>query len=216
MINRTRKRITLLAASFILCGIYLFCARHFAAASPQKETEHGEEMYCYVNGREGIEGTRILSQRVDKKNYLFLPSGMDLSALQINFSCPLGEWVTFEDTLIRDKVLIDVLNKGTYNKEKEFYQLSFQVCNAEGLNKDFKLRIMQSEYIPAVFLVSDDPENEGRGWVESTPDHSNVAEASVYEMDEEGNLICKQKAEKLRIRGNFTASAKKESISDET
>ncbi len=209
MINRTRKRITLLAASFILCGIYLFCARHFAAASPQKETEHGEEMYCYVNGREGIEGTRILSQRVDKKNYLFLPSGMDLSALQINFSCPLGEWVTFEDTLIRDKVLIDVLNKGTYNKEKEFYQLSFQVCNAEGLNKDFKLRIMQSEYIPAVFLVSDDPENEGRGWVESTPDHSNVAEASVYEMDEEGNLICKQKAEKLRIRGNFTASAKK-------
>lgn len=120
MINRTRKRITLLAASFILCGIYLFCARHFAAASPQKETEHGEEMYCYVNGREGIEGTRILSQRVDKKNYLFLPSGMDLSALQINFSCPLGEWVTFEDTLIRDKVLIDVLNKGTYNKEKEF------------------------------------------------------------------------------------------------
>lgn len=209
MIYRTRKRIMLFSATLIICGVYFFILNYFDYSSPQEETKEGEGLYCYVNGREGMEGTKILSQRVDKKNYLFLPSGMDLSALQINFSCPLGEWVTYQDKIIRDKVLVDVLDQGTYNKEGEFYQLSFQICDAEGVKKDYKLRIMRSEYIPAVFLVSDDPENEGRGWVESTPDHSNVAEASVYELDEEGNLICKQKAEKLRIRGNFTASAKK-------
>ncbi len=207
--NRTRKRIMLFSATLLICGIYLFLSKHFAGSSSQEETKDEEELYCYVNGREGIEGTKILSQRADKKNYLFLPSGMDLSALQINFSCPLGQWVTYQDSVIRDKVSIDVLKQGKYNKEEEFYQLSFQICDAQGVRKDYKLRIMQSKYIPAVFLVSDDPENEGRGWVESTPDHSNITEASVYELDEEGNLICRQKAEKLRIRGNFTASAKK-------
>ncbi|MCM1258843.1 MAG: CotH kinase family protein [Roseburia sp.] len=208
MVDRKGKRVLLISVTLLICGIYIFISDIIAKSSPQEETESGENLYCYVDGREGISGTRIINQEVDEKNYLFLPSGMDLSALVLNFSCPLGEWVTFNDSIIKDKIVIDVFNQGTYNKEEKTYKLLFQVCDAGGLAEDYELWIMESSNIPSVFLVSDD-EAEGRSWVEATKDHSNVAEASVYELDKNGYLICKQRAEKLRIRGNFTASAKK-------
>lgn len=208
MVDRKGKRVLLVSLTLLICGIYIFISDFIAKSSPQKETETGENLYCYVDGREGIDGTRIVVQQVHERNYLFLPGGMDLSALVLNFSCPLGEWVTFQDNIIKDKIVIDVFRQGTYSKEEEAYQLSFQVCNAGDMAEEYELWIMESSDIPAIFLVSD-KEEEGRSWVESTPDHSNVAEASIYELDEEGNLICRQRAEKLRIRGNFTASAKK-------
>lgn len=208
MVDRKGKRVLLVSVTLLICGIYIFITDFIAKSSPREEKETGENLCCYVDGREGIDGTRIVVQQVHERNYLFLPGGMDLSALVLNFSCPLGEWVTFQDNIIKDKIVINVFRQGTFSKEEEAYQLSFQICNAGDMPEEYELWIMESSDIPAVFLVSDD-EEEGRSWVEATPDHSNVAEASVYVLDETGNLICRQRAEKLRIRGNFTASAKK-------
>ncbi len=205
---RRKKRILLLIITLFICGFYFVISQGTTDAF-SKQGATSREVYCYINASEGIDETRILSRRMKKNHYLFLPSGIDLSALQIFFSCPEEERVFFQEKAVEDNVLIDVINQGIYDKEKGFYKLQFKVCQKDGSFLDYNLRIMTSENIPSVFLVSDDPLDEGREWVESTPDHTNVAKGSVYQLDETGNLICRQKAEKLRIRGNFTASAAK-------
>lgn len=210
MVGGKLKKFVLLFVTLLICGIYIFISDSVVESVPETktETETVKKLRCFVNGKEGIGDTRILAQKVDKKNYLFLPSGMNLSALRIHFSCPLGKWVTFHDQIIDGHITIDVLNQGTYNETEKSYRLVFRICDAGGIVGDYKLRVMESSGIPSVFLVSEN-EEENRSWIESTQDHANVAKARVYEMNEDGILICRQKADKLRIRGNFTADAAK-------
>lgn len=110
MVDKKGKRILLVCVSLLICGIYIFITDFIAKSSPREEKETGENLCCFVDGREGIDGTRIAAQQVHERNYLFLPGGMDLSALVLNFSCPLGEWVTFQDNIIKEKIVIDVIH----------------------------------------------------------------------------------------------------------
>lgn len=66
------------------------------------------------------------------------------------------------------------------------------------------LHLMQSENIPALFLFSDDPENEGREYIESTEDHSTCTTASMALVDADGTVIHSGDIRKLRGRGNGT------------
>lgn len=209
MVYRKGKRALLFLAA-LLAGVAYCCisgylskdALHLQNAKPQG-------FYCYVNGKEGVAGTQITEQRVNGERYLFLPSGMDLSALNLHFSCPKGETVLFQNKKVRKKIRLDVYAQGDYNAKKAAYRLTLKIRHADTSEQEYPLWIMASKHIPSVFFVSENQEENGRAWVEEHMDHSNVAEAFVYEMDPNGSLICKQKAQKLRIRGNFTASAEK-------
>lgn len=217
MMNRGRKRILLLFITLLMCPAYFLILHKYGgnnvqqtfAENTKEQADLAQNFFCYVYGKENIRETQITSWQEESENYLFLPSGMDLSRLRLYFSCPEGEHVVFQGKTVDEGLLVDVEKQGVYDREDECYDLLFQILYGDGSSEDYRLKVMASANIPSVYLVSDDPMEQGREWVESTPDHSNVAEAFVYEMDEDGNLICRQKAQRLRIRGNFTSSAAK-------
>jgi len=66
------------------------------------------------------------------------------------------------------------------------------------------LHLMKSENIPALFLFSSDPENEGREYIESSTNHSTYTTASMALVDADGSVIHFGDIRKLRGRGNGT------------
>ncbi len=64
--------------------------------------------------------------------------------------------------------------------------------------------VMQSANLRAVYLVSDDPENAGRAYIDGSADHSTVASAQSTITDAQGEPEYRGKVEKLRGRGNTT------------
>ncbi len=63
--------------------------------------------------------------------------------------------------------------------------------------------------IATMYIRSDDPENEGREWVESSPDKSNAATGYMLLVDETGEEIYKDDLTQIKGRGNSTWLADK-------
>lgn len=66
------------------------------------------------------------------------------------------------------------------------------------------LYVMQSQNLRTLFLFSDDPENQGRQWVENCERHENEAQASMALVAADGTVDYAGHIKKLRGRGNGT------------
>lgn len=66
------------------------------------------------------------------------------------------------------------------------------------------LRVMRSENLRALFLFSDDPQTQGRAYLDNAPDHENYASGSVALIDTNGRVDFTGEISKIRGRGNFT------------
>ena len=66
------------------------------------------------------------------------------------------------------------------------------------------LNVMQSANLRALFLISDDPVNEGRVWLGDCDHHERSTTASLMLVGQEGTVDHEGKIEKLRGRGNGT------------
>lgn len=73
-----------------------------------------------------------------------------------------------------------------------------EALSVEGLT----LYVMQSQNLRALFLQSDDPEHQGRIYVEDCDRHQNSTTASVTVVDTNGTVDCAGHIKKLRGRGN--------------
>ena len=67
-----------------------------------------------------------------------------------------------------------------------------------------EMYLMQSENLRALFLFSDDPEDEGRAWVENCEDHENETTGSMALVGADGTVDCADDLRQLRGRGNST------------
>lgn len=71
------------------------------------------------------------------------------------------------------------------------------------------LFLMQSQNLRALFLESDDPENQGRAYIEDCGRHENSTTASMALVDTDGTVDYAGHIKKLRGRGNATWGLKK-------
>lgn len=75
---------------------------------------------------------------------------------------------------------------------------------APGVADKRELRVMVSEGVGALYLTSEDPVNEGRLFVEASPDHSAKAKGSMRLMGADGTLVYDGALTQIKGRGNTT------------
>ena len=72
-----------------------------------------------------------------------------------------------------------------------------------------ELVVMRSAGCASMFLQSDDPQNEGRSYIESSPDHSAAAKGNMLMLNADGSTIYDGKLDQIKGRGNSTWGASK-------
>ena len=136
-----------------------------------------------------------LPSSADSKSVTLRVGEKQTTPLYLGSSCVLGqgEEVSFAD------VGLDV-SPGA--------ELSCPVLNKEG-DVVCTLVVMRSAECASIFLSSDDPQNGGRDFVESSPDHSASAKGNMLMLDEGGSTVYDGKLDQIKGRGNSTWAADK-------
>jgi len=178
---------------FILCFLAVFSAAQVFA-------EEGLADKIYTFAVEENASSRVNVQSFDGEYVMVLPSCVK----------PESFIIYMEDSQI-------------INIEGESARRSFVLGKSIDLNDfckngDYKLKIygkdggfvevrfLFSENVPALFLLSDDPVEKGREWVESSSDKSNKATGNMLLLKENGETVHSGALTQIKGRGNSTWS----------
>lgn len=157
------------------------------------------------------EKARVVATFVGDTPYLFLPAHANLSDVVLSFGGNFGSssllfsvnGVDFErvesgssfdltDLVLRDGVRV----------------ISFKTSPESRVRT---LAIMVSANVRAMYLVSEDPVNEGRPFIDGSPDHSTKAKGYMLLVNPDGSVVYNGELSQIKGRGNTTwgASSKK-------
>ena len=135
--------------------------------------------------------------------YLFLPSYADLSQVTLTFG---DEGATAEISsdgsaysTIASGDAID-LTTGKYAKTSNG---AYTLYLKSG-SKSMLVRVMQSSSVGTMFITSDDAQNKGRSYVESSADHSASAKGSMALIETDGSITYDGALSQIKGRGNST------------
>lgn len=135
-----------------------------------------EELTAFIPVRGGTVGIR--ASVIDDEYWFFLPSGTDIARIA----------VTSQDGSV-------IPHANALSEESGVFSA---VCG------DLTLHFMRSENIRSLFLISSDPENEGREYIDGSELHSTFTTGSLLMVDEDSSVSHAEKIRKLRGRGNGT------------
>lgn len=197
--DKCKKLLTLLlvcAVLFAACGGMHSITQEELAAAVDWTTVHS-----YGDGAE--ESTRIAVQTVGEENLLVLPATVSPEAVALYFEMPEGVRVSaagdLKSTEIRSGEPFDVTklcSPGSYALKLEAKQ--------GGAAVEYALKLSFADRIGTMYLVSADAENEGRAWVESSPDKSNKAKGTMLLQQADGSVVYHDALSQIKGRGNST------------
>lgn len=149
--------------------------------------------------------TKINTVEVDGELYVILPAGTCLEAVPLYFT------VSDENAAVAAvgaKAATGLssgesLNLPALCGKTDRYQITLRAKLGSNISEQ-KLTFIQTEGVEAIFLVSDDPVNRGRQWVESSPDKSNKATGSMVMQAEDGTIVYAGDLTQIKGRGNST------------
>lgn len=178
----------------IVLSIVLICMLAMITVSAAEV----QEVY-YVTAEENV-NTRINTQTVAGKTYLFLPSSADLNKLVL-----YSDGENEEFTMTADNTVTT-----TFGKETDIISLFDDVATLNGeyavtlTTADFsaEIVIMKSENVKSLFLVSEDPVNKGRPWIDTSK--SNQTKGHMVYVDADGSIINADEMTEIKARGNST------------
>lgn len=190
--------------SIIILTIVLVTVSVFFASSKIAEKTTIDSFY-YVANTEN-ENTVIYPQKApDGNTYLFLPSSADLSKLvlysdhdysYITVSADKSEKTSFGAE-------IDILSLfDDFQAENGEYTVSITGVPEAGHVLQQKITIMKSDKIRSLYLVSENPADEGRLWVDSSK--SNEAKGGMVYLNADGTVFHEDELTELKARGNST------------
>ena len=188
-----KRLISLLAVLILLMSTVLP-----ASAAPQGWGE------VFVLAGSSLTMPRSKLCTVGETNYLFLPAGVSLDGVSLFYSA------SSKVTVIGSHGQVENISGGKINVlalcgQNGPYTLTLRAAGVS----DLKLTLVPTDGIGSMFLVSDDPVNKGRTWVESSPDKSNKATGSMYYCDKDGNAVYDGALTQIKGRGNSTWLADK-------
>ena len=157
----------------------------------------------YTFGDVAEENSRIGVLRIDDENLLILPATVSPEAVALYFDGP-------------DSVKISVTGDLGSAKIKSGEKINLNsLCSGEAYDivlmsgkdetaAEYALRIYFADQIGTMYLLSEDPANEGRVWVESSPDKSNKAEGNMLLQNADGSVVYNDALTQIKGRGNST------------
>ncbi len=152
------------------------------------------------------EKTLIHSQVAsDGKTYLFLPSSADLAKMYLQAD------VHYESVIVSADKAVTVNKDETFDLSAVFndfnslngeYPVTVSFVPKTGKIISVQLVIMKSDNIKSLFLVSENPEDQGREWVDTSK--SNKAKGEMICLNADGSVFYEDKVTELKARGNST------------
>ena len=161
----------------------------------------------YTCGDPETENTRITVQAIDGADTLVLPSTVSPSAVTLYLDIPDSAVVVARG----ETGSTQLTNGGTLDLTAlcgSGYTLTLQAVNGSETS-EYRLNFLFSGNVSAMYLVSDDPANEGRTWVESSADKSNKATGSMVLQNADGTIVYDDALTQIKGRGNSTWQAEK-------
>ena len=197
-----KKTIIAGAAACVLVCILLgvFCLRGPASGDSEFAVDW-ETVHAYGDPAE--ENTRIGIQKIDGENVLILPATASPEAVALCFDIPESYKVSLSGDLksapIHSGEPIDV----TALCSTDSYGLKLEARKGREVS-EYALKVYFADEIGTMYLLSDDPENEGRAWVESSPDKSNKATGNMLLVNADGTAVYNDGLTQIKGRGNST------------
>jgi len=158
-----------------------------------------EEVYTFSD--ESVSETRINMQIINGENTIVLPSSVKPDSVIL--------YGDFEDraVIVKGALKAETFSSGNKMNLNDFCKDGEYILTFSDKNKifaDFTVRFLFSENIPAVFLVSDNPQENGRLWVEEPADKSNKATGNIVMQKENGEIVHSGALTQIKGRGNST------------
>ena len=158
----------------------------------------------FVYGKNNVENTKIYTQEIGEENVMVLPSTVTPNAVALNWE---EEWA-YNVTVKGEKGSVQITNGEVVNLSEicseDNYELIFQVMDTEDT---YDLEIYFSSNVDSMYLISDNPAEQGREWVESSADKSNKATGSMTLLKADGTEIYNGALSQIKGRGNSTWNA---------
>lgn len=173
-----RWMLVLLLCMSLVCG--------FACAEEDDWGEAGEYERVVlpspltVNLPAGWGSVEVRASEIDGQIWLLLPAFADVDALSPVWN---GQPVSWKN----------VVREGDVWHGEILYG-----------NEEIEVSIMRSQNLRSLFLLSTDPENQGRQYLDESVDHQTWTTASMALVDPEGKVNDAGNIRKIRGRGNFT------------
>lgn len=198
--------ITILTVCLALCALVVVVQRSPSPAGDPAEIAWGT-VHTYGDIAEAH--TKVTVQTIQGEDHLFLPATLSPEAVPLFFDIPEAYTVTVcgdrKTEAIQSGDLIDLTalcSEGTDT-------LVLKAQKGRTVS-EHTLRLSFTDHIGSMYLISDDAENEGRLWVEASPDKSNKATGHMLLQNEDGSIVYHDALTQIKGRGNSTwAQAKK-------
>ena len=162
----------------------------------------------YTYGDLTEENTKITVQTIEEQNVLILPATASPEAVSLFLDIPDSVRVSvtgdLKSTRIRSGEPIDLTTLCSGGR----YDLKLEV-KAGGEASEYAVKLYFADQLGTMYLLSDDPENEGRAWVESSPDKSNKATGNMILQNADGSVVYHDALTQIKGRGNSTWNADK-------
>lgn len=202
-IGLKKKMICGLAVCIAVCVLLVFGFLYLNGPT----TEELEAMVnwgsLYTYGDINEENTRIGVQNVNGENVMILPSTASANGVSLFFDLPNSVRVSvsgdLKSTRVRNGDRVDL----TALCSEGNYDLRLEAKQGRAVT-EYALKLFFADRIGTMYLVSDDPENEGRAWVESSPDKSNKATGHMILQNDDGSIVYHDTLTQIKGRGNST------------
>lgn len=198
--RRSPSRWPLCAVLCVLLALGMMYGCASSSDTPAAEVDWGT---LHTYGDPAVESTRIEVQTINDENVLVLPATASAEAVSFFFDIPDPVRVSVSGDLksIRIKSgdpidLTDLCSGGRYDLKLE--------AKDGGNAAAYTLKLYFADQIGTMYLLSDDPENEGRVWVESSPDKSNKATGNMVLQNADGSVVYQDTLTQIKGRGNST------------
>ena len=178
----------------ILIVLLLFGVTGYASDKP--------DIYTFGDSRNP--DTRVSVQIIGDENTMVLPSSVTPESLTLFVGWKNSSEIYMEGDLKKEAFISGRrINLNDFCADGN-YKLKF--INGE---EEYTVRFLFSENVPSLFLVSDNPEEKGREWVEASEDKSNKATGRMALLKDDGTLVHQGVLTQIKGRGNSTWIGKK-------
>ena len=149
--------------------------------------------------------TVIRPQECSSLTYLFLPSSADLSNFIFSSDTQYTTLTVTADKSVRTEFgnPVDILSLFDNPEAADGeYKVMITAISETGDDYQQEIIIMKSANISSVFIVSEDPANKGRSWIDTSKD--NKAKGSMVFLNADGTVRHADEMTEIKARGNST------------
>lgn len=146
--------------------------------------------------------SQILS---DGTTYLFLPASADLKEINLSADINYDSIIVSADKTVKiakDESFSLTALYNNFEAQNGEYEITLSFIPKTGKVTSVNITIMKSDNIKSLFLVSENPDEKGREWIDTSK--SNKAKGEMICLNADGSVFYEDEMTEIKARGNST------------